>query len=66
MAAVQTLEVVDAHGVGAVGDSFAQRCLDVLRMVCGAISVVLDISPNLCQMSNRVDLSKSAKEILGK
>jgi hypothetical protein len=39
MAAVQTLEVVDAHGAGALGDCSAEWHRNVLRMVCGAISV---------------------------
>ena len=38
--AVQTLEVVDAHGAGALGDCSAQRRGDVLRMVCGAVPVM--------------------------
>jgi hypothetical protein len=32
---------VDAHGAGALGDCSAQRCGNVLRMVCGAIPVIL-------------------------
>jgi hypothetical protein len=35
------VEVVDAHGVGALGDCSAQRCGNVLRMVCGAIPLIL-------------------------
>jgi hypothetical protein len=41
VAALQTVEVVDAHGVGALGDCSAQRCGNVLRMVCGAIPLAL-------------------------
>ena len=40
MAAVQKLEVVDAHGAGALDDSSAEWCGNVLRMVCGAIPVI--------------------------
>ena len=39
-AEVQTLEGVDAHGAGALGDCSAQWCGNVLRMVCGAILIV--------------------------
>ena len=41
MAAVQTVEVVDAHGASALGDCSAEWCGDVLRMVCGAFPVAL-------------------------
>ena len=40
VAAVQTLEVVDAYGAGALGDCSGQWRGNVLRMVCGAIPVV--------------------------
>jgi hypothetical protein len=40
MAAVETLEAVDAHGAVALGDCSAQRRGNVLRMVCRAIPVV--------------------------
>ena len=41
MAALQALEVVDAHGVSSLGNCSARRRGDVLRMVFGAIPVVL-------------------------
>jgi hypothetical protein len=40
VAAVQTLEAVDAHGARALGDCSAQRRGDVLRMVCRAVPIV--------------------------
>ena len=41
VAARQALEVVDAHGVSSLGNCFARWRGDVLRMVFGAIPVVL-------------------------
>ncbi len=39
-AAVQTLEVMDANGAGALGDCSSQWNWNILRMVCGAIPVI--------------------------
>ena len=55
VAAVQTLEVVDAYGVGALGDCSSRWRANVLRMVCGAIPVALGKGMIFDHMSVRGD-----------
>jgi len=47
VATIRKLEVLDAHGVGALDDRSSERHWDILRMVCGTIPVMLDRRPTI-------------------